>query len=177
MWTEDKPRFVERHYTIDEPINEPKNAKGTREGKIPLWIGGGGERVTLKLVAQFGDACNFGGGDPVVIRRKLDVLQRHCDAVGRDDDTIVKSTSVNVCLLEDGADPAKATATARGNASLEEFQKQFWVGTAGEINERLQQVIEAGINYVIVYLPRLAYDQDLLRRFSRDVIPAFTSPG
>lgn len=47
MWTEDKPRFVGRHYTIDEPINEPKNAKGSREGNIPLWIGGGGEQVTL----------------------------------------------------------------------------------------------------------------------------------
>lgn len=166
--------FAGLRYTIDGPINEPKNAKGTAAGKIPLWIGGGGEQVTLKLVAQYGDACNF-GGDPAVIRHKLGVLKRHCDSVGRDYDTIVKSTSLNVFLLEDGSDAAKATAAARGAASLEDFQKQFWVGSAEEIRERLRPVVEAGIDYVIVYLPRLAYDQDPLRRFAREIIPAFAS--
>ncbi len=175
MWTEESPRFAGQHYTIDGPINEPKNAKGTAAGKIPLWIGGGGEQVTLKRVARFGDACNFGGGDPAVIRHKLDVLKRHCDSVGRDYGTIVKSTSLNVFLLEDGADPAKATAATQGATALEDFQTQFWVGTADQIRERLRPVVEAGIDYVIVYLPRLAYDQEPLRRFDREIIPAFAS--
>ena len=63
MWTEDYPEFAGQHYTIDQPINEPKDAG---RGKIPLWIGGGGEQVTLKLVAQYADACNVGGGNPEV---------------------------------------------------------------------------------------------------------------
>src|SRR5919112_6548270 len=64
MWTEDYPSFEGRHYTIDGPINEPK---GVQKPHPPLWIGGGGEQVTLKLVAQYGDACNVGAGDHEVI--------------------------------------------------------------------------------------------------------------
>jgi len=173
MWTEDKPRFEGKHYAIDGPINEPKNAAGTPEGKIPLWIGGGGEQVTLKLVAKYADACNVGGGDAAVIRQKLEVLQRHCDTVGCDYDTIVKSTSINAFLVEDGADPGRATAAARGKQSLAEFQQQFWVGTAEAISERLRPVFDAGIDYLIVYLPRLAYDPTPLQRFAREVIPRF----
>ena len=83
MWTEDYPTFQGRHYTIDRPINEPK---GVQKPHPPLWIGGGGEQVTLKLVAQYGDACNVGGGDPRSSAQKLEMLERHCEAVGRDYD-------------------------------------------------------------------------------------------
>ena len=58
MWTEEKPEFHGKYYTIDGPINQPK---GVQQPHIPLWIGGSGEQVTLKLVARFGDASNFGG--------------------------------------------------------------------------------------------------------------------
>ena len=171
MWTEEKPRFRGRHYAIDGPINEPKNAKGTPEGKIPLWIGGGGEQVTLRLVAQYGDACNVGGGDAATIRRKLEVLRGHCDALGRDYGEIVKSTSVNLFLLENEADAEQATALARGQQSLEEYSKQVWVGTADEIAARMRPLVEAGADYIIVYMPRLAYDPEPLRRFAREVVP------
>jgi alkanesulfonate monooxygenase SsuD/methylene tetrahydromethanopterin reductase-like flavin-dependent oxidoreductase (luciferase family) len=138
---------------------------------IPLWIGGGGERVTLRLVAQFGDACNV-GGDPANVRHKLEVLKRHCDDVGRDYDEIVKSTSVEpVVLLEPGADPERATAHLRGELSLAEYRRRTWVGTPEEIAERVRAVNEAGADYVIVYLPRLAYDREPLHRFAREVVP------
>ena len=68
MWTEDYPVFNGKHYSIDKPINEPKVPGKARSR---FWIGGGGEQVTLKLVAQYGDACNIGGGNPEVIRQKL----------------------------------------------------------------------------------------------------------
>ena len=173
MWTQDKPQFSGRHYTIDRPINEPK---GVQKPHPPLWIGGGGEQVTLKLVAQYGDACNVGGGDPVVIRQKLDVLRRHCESVGRDFDAIVKSTSVNLLLLESGRDPETATATARAplGMSHEEFSKNFWVGTPDEIAQRLRPVIAAGIDYIIFYMPRLAYDHRPLAQFATDVAPQLT---
>src|SRR5215207_4853240 len=66
MWTEASPVFAGQHYAIDGPINEPKSAIPGR--KIPLWIGGGGEQVTLRLVAQYGDACNVGGDDLGVLQ-------------------------------------------------------------------------------------------------------------
>ena len=170
MWTEDYPRFQGEHYTIDGPINEPK---GVQKPKIPLWLGGGGEKVTLRLVAQYGDACNVGGGNPDTIRQKLDVLKRHCDNEGRDYGTITKSTSANINLIEDGADPVVATAAARGATPYEEFAKGTWVGTADQISERIQTVVDAGIDYLIVYLPRVAYDQTPVRRFADEVIPRF----
>src|SRR5919199_641396 len=78
MWTEEYPVFQGKYYTIDKPINEPK---GVQKPHPPFWIGGGGEKVTLKLVARWGDACNVAGPVPAdvdTIRHKLDVLKRHC---------------------------------------------------------------------------------------------------
>ncbi len=169
MWTEDEPTFHGRHYTIDRPINEPK---GVQQPHPPLWIGGSGEQVTLKLVAKFGDACNI-GGDPVTIRRKLDVLKGHCDRVGRDFDEIVKSSSLHVHLLRRGDDPEQATRTARGKLTLEEYGREVAIGTPEQIRGRIDPIIDAGINYVIVYLPRVAYDQEPLRRFAQEMIPTY----
>ena len=172
MWTEDYPTFAGRHYTIDGPINEPK---GVQKPHPPLWIGGGGEQVTLKLVAQYGDASNFGAGDLAVIRQKIDVLKRHCDALGRDYDSIIKSTQIYLLLLE-GESDREQTATATREAlhlTVEEFNRRFWVGTSEEIAERLRPVIDAGIDYVILYMPRVAYDLRPIQQFARDVIPQF----
>jgi F420-dependent oxidoreductase-like protein len=172
MWTEDYPRFEGRHYTIDGPINEPK---GVRKPHPSLWIGGGGEKVTLKLVAQYGDACNFGNGDPEIIRQKLEVLKGHCDALGRNYDEVIKSTEINCVLLDGEADRVRATASTREllGVSDEEFSKSYWVGTSQEIVELLRPVIDAGIDYVILYVPRVAYDHQPLQQFAREVLPQF----
>jgi F420-dependent oxidoreductase-like protein len=79
MFTEEAPTFEGRHYRIHEVLNNPKPIRG----RIPILIGGGGERRTLRLVAQYGDACNV-FGDAEGVRHKLDVLERHCADVGRD---------------------------------------------------------------------------------------------
>jgi F420-dependent oxidoreductase-like protein len=167
MWTEDYPRFQGKYYTIDGPINEPK---GVQSPHPPFWIGGGGEKVTLRLVARWGDACNV-FGDPDRLRHKFGVLRGHCEDLGRDYEEIVRSTSINVHLLEEGEDPQEATALARGNRSFDEYSKEYMVGTAEEIVERLQPRVEAGVNYFIVYLPRVAYDPAMVERFAREVVP------
>jgi F420-dependent oxidoreductase-like protein len=143
MWTEERPVFSGRHYSIDGPINEPK---GVRRPHPSFWIGGGGEKVTLKLVAQYADACNVGGGDPDLIRRKLDVLRGHCDKLGRDYHSIIKSTGLDLDLKESAAD------------------------TIG----RIERMAEAGADYLILYIPRVAYDHEPLHRFAEEVIPQFT---
>ncbi|MCC6313530.1 MAG: TIGR03560 family F420-dependent LLM class oxidoreductase [Thermomicrobiales bacterium] len=167
MWTESYPTFAGRAYTIDGAINEPKGA----HGPPPLWIGGDGERVTLRLVAQYGDGCNVGDGDLAVIPRKLAALRRHCDDLGRDYDAIAKSTIVNTLVLEPGEDRAAAIDAARGHRSPERFRELFWVGAPEELAERFQALRETGIDYLIAYLPRLAYDHTQLQRFAREVAP------
>ena len=144
---------------------------------------GGGERVTLRLVAKYGDACNFGTGSVDVIEHKLGVLRKHCADVGREYDAIVKSTSINVFPVEAGADPVAATARARGRYSLQEFAAIGAGGTPGaraevvttkQLTEHVERLAKAGIEYVTVYIPGVAYDHEPLQRFAADVVPAFS---
>jgi alkanesulfonate monooxygenase SsuD/methylene tetrahydromethanopterin reductase-like flavin-dependent oxidoreductase (luciferase family) len=99
------------------------------------------------------------------------VLKGHCENEGRDFEEITRSTSINVYLLEDGADPERATREARGSRSFEQYSREVMIGTAGEIVERLDPMVEAGIDYFITYLPRIAYDPSPVERFAREVIP------
>ena len=84
MWSDDNGAYRGRHYQLDETLCRPVPVSSPRPR---IMIGGTGERKTLRLVAQYADACNiFGGADEVA--QKLDVLRRHCDALGRDPDDI-----------------------------------------------------------------------------------------
>jgi F420-dependent oxidoreductase-like protein len=86
MWRGDESPYRGKHYQLERPLNSPQSL--TRPHP-PIMIGGGGEKKTLRLVAQYADACNlFAGRDEA---RKLEVLRQHCDAVGRDYDTIFKT--------------------------------------------------------------------------------------
>src|SRR5689334_8689481 len=160
MWTEDYPEFKGKYYTIDKPINEPK---GVRKPHPSFWIGGGGEKVTLKLVAKWADACNL-GGDLETIKHKLDVLKEHCDTVGRDYNEIIKSTGFGAHVIGAGEDPEKATAEARGNMSFEDYAKGRTIGTTEQIADALQEKIDAGFDYFIMSFPRVAYNQDAMNR-------------
>lgn len=170
MWTEDEVTFEGKYYSVDKPINEPK---GARQPHPSLWIGGGGERVTLKLVAKYADACNVGGGNPDTIRQKLDVLRGHCDTVGRDFDEIIKSTSINVFPIEKGADPERATARARGSLPMEIFDRGGAVGTIEDIAARVERAVDAGADYVIMYVPGVAYDHEPLQQLADEVVSRF----
>jgi len=170
MWTEEKPVFEGKYHRINGPINEPK---GVQKPHIPLWLGGGGEKVTLKLVAKWGNASNFGGGKPEAIRQKMNVLHQHCQDLGRSFDSIIRSTNMNVFLLESGEDPERATAQARGQRSYEDFSRSIFVGTSDQIASHIEQVIDAGVNYIITYFPRIAYDHKMLNQFAEEVMPRF----
>jgi F420-dependent oxidoreductase-like protein len=86
MWRGDEHPYAGRHYQLARPLNSPQSLSRPHP---PVMICGGGERKTLRLVAEYGDACNlFAGRDEA---RKLDLLRQHCEAVGRDYDTIYKT--------------------------------------------------------------------------------------
>ncbi len=184
MWTEDYATFEGQRYQVRGAINEPK---GVQPPHIPIWVGGAGERVTLKLVARYADACNIGGPDPAVYRHKFDVLRQHCQDLGRDYNTIIKSAEVFTTLLLPGQDPEAATAKARHDVSrqvghtvgLEEFRRggfvgypPNFVGTPQEAIALYNRLIEAGVDYFIIYLNDLSH-LDTLRLFGAEVLPAF----
>ncbi|MFI9488628.1 LLM class F420-dependent oxidoreductase [Promicromonospora sp. NPDC052451] len=91
MWSDDDGAYDGKHYHLAETINLPRPPRGA----VPVMIGGGGERKTLRLVAQYAQACNlFGAPGPEgveMVGHKLDVLREHCDRLGTDYDAIEKT--------------------------------------------------------------------------------------
>jgi F420-dependent oxidoreductase-like protein len=171
LWTENDVEFKGKYYTIDKPIMEPK---GVRKPHPSLWIGGGGPKVTLKLVAKYGDACNLASSDLDQFKQKLEILKGHCDDAGRDFGSIIKSTSLNVYPIDAGADPEKATEKARGRRSYEQFANGTIIGTIDEIKAKVEGAIEAGADYFIIYIPGVAYDHEPLQRLNSELLPAFS---
>ena len=88
MWSDDDGPFEGAHYRLAETVCVPAPVQQPRP---PILIGGSGERKTLRLVAQYADACNLFGESPETVAHKLDVLRRHCDDLGRDYDAIEKT--------------------------------------------------------------------------------------
>jgi F420-dependent oxidoreductase-like protein len=120
MWAGDERPYVGTHYHLTRPLNSPLPVQ--RPGP-PILIGGAGERKTLRLVAQYGDACNLFttlGEDG--LRRKLDILREHCQDVGRPYEAIEKSVGDFVAVTRDGRDgsltPAAAVEHFAGLAAL-----------------------------------------------------------
>src|SRR5690606_35876111 len=103
MWEGDASPFHGRHLHLERPLNHPTSI---RRPHPPILVGGAGEKKTLRIVAQYADACNVfdipDGG--VTVKRKLDVLRRHCEAVGRDYDEIEKTLSTRYVPGESGAE-------------------------------------------------------------------------
>ncbi|MFD6950681.1 LLM class F420-dependent oxidoreductase [Nocardiopsis sp. TSRI0078] len=88
MWSDDEAPYQGRHYKLERPLNSPQNLSTPHPY---LMVGGSGERKTLRMVAQYADACNVFGGPGA--EHKLDVLRDHCEALGRDYDRIEKTTT------------------------------------------------------------------------------------
>ena len=122
--------------------------------RIPILVGGGGERTTLRLVARYADACNIFGA-PEMLLHKFEVLRRHCDAVGRDYDTIEKTNLSTISISADGS---------RGSLTPAAFV------------ERLGNWAEAGSHHTIVSI-RGVSDLSKIDLIGRDVIPQIRDLG
>jgi F420-dependent oxidoreductase-like protein len=168
MWTEDEPRFDGAHYRIRGPINEPKPVQKPHP---PIWIGGEGEKVTLKLVAQYGDGCNI-GGDLDNVRHKLDVVRRHCDNAGRDYDSVLKTMEFYSILGDEREVGRIAADTARRTGKDEAFVREWYphFGDADRIADLMGQYAEAGIEYFIMNLPN-AFEVGVISRVAEEVFP------
>src|SRR5450432_1043906 len=103
MWKEEEAVFEGKYYQVRGAISQPK---GVQKPHIPLLIGGDGEQITLKLVAQYADACNV-GDDHATMKEKFAVLKKHCETVGRDYESIHR-TSTTFCLIADSDEQALA---------------------------------------------------------------------
>ena len=163
MWTQDEPVYEGKYYSIHGAINQPK---GAQKPHIPLLIGGGGEKVTLRLVAQYADACNVGGDIPT-IKHKLDVLKQHCEQIGRDYNTIRRTALIDYCAIAGTEEAAIAKLTPDERAQLDELLPESLIGTPAMIRERLKEYEEAGIQEIIVRFVD-AVQLDSIRMFAQE---------
>jgi F420-dependent oxidoreductase-like protein len=137
--------FAGRHFRASRLLNSPQSISRPR---VPIMVGGGGEKKTLRLVAQYADACNV-FGTPEAIARKYSILHAHCAAVGRDPGEIERSTLQNVRVSADGA---------RGSQ------------TPTRVVERFGELADAGAQHIILSVPDL-HDPSHLELIGRDVLP------
>ena len=143
MWSDSEAPYVGKYNRLARTLNSPQSLQRPHP---PILIGGGGEKKTLRLVAQYADICNlFPGPD---LAHKLDVLRQHCSDVGRDYDEIEKTL---MCPLDIGTDGEKA----------------------GEVLDRLKQFADLGIQHVHTRFP-LASGVRQIDLFAEKVIPQAT---
>jgi F420-dependent oxidoreductase-like protein len=157
----ERPTLDGRHYTVREAMNEPPTVS-----RVPVMIGGGGEKKTLRMVAQYADESNLICAFDE-IPHKLEVLAGHCVAVGRDRSEITVSGQVSACIAPTH-DQAEAEAMAfieRAGIFPEGPARQalldrYVLGDPDEVAERLQGYLDAGLDGWTINLPANGHDPD-----------------
>jgi F420-dependent oxidoreductase-like protein len=163
MWSEPRTTFHGRYFRVEEAILEPKPV---HKPHPPIMIAGGGEQMTLRAVARLADACNLVRGDIAEVRHKLAVLRRHCDAAGRDYDTIEK-THVQRWLLARTA----AALAAKHERLVPRGSSTGFTGTVSEAIDLIGQYREAGIDLLIQ--SDGLHDVETCELFVSEVMPHF----
>lgn len=144
MFRGDHASFSGDHYSIDDARNLPAPIQ---PGGPRIMIGGGGEKRTLKLVAQYADECNVTGSLETV-RHKMDVLHRHCADVGRDPAEVAVTWMTPVILTTDDAHTAETRRMIEAGGGGDE-SAGFTIGQMEQIPELIAPQVEAGVDEVI----------------------------
>ena len=187
MWTKGIATHHGKYYTVDGAIGQPLPLQGTvKPGSaangIPMWVAGGGEKVTLRIAAEYADYTNFG---PTLdeFRSKSEILAGHCKDVGRDFGSIVRSVNYNVVIGETEKDVQDRLAwiedsyrkaglsDAAVRAQVHNFRGGPAVGTPEQILEALKDFEKAGMTYCITNFREAAYDTSGMELFESAVIP------
>jgi alkanesulfonate monooxygenase SsuD/methylene tetrahydromethanopterin reductase-like flavin-dependent oxidoreductase (luciferase family) len=179
-WRDGRVTFDGKHYQVNDAIVAPKPLQ---PGGIPLWIAGGGEKVTLKIAAKYAHYTNY-SGNPDEFAHKSEVLAGHCRDVGTDYNAIVRSANVNAILGDSEADVEQRLQQVRsrlagicGDGAADAMitmnrSPGNATGTPEQVIETLSRLRDLGCEYVICYFPEAAYDRSGIELFEREVIPA-----
>lgn len=167
MWGPGSPTFEGHRIKVAEAMCYPRPL----QDRVPILVGGSGERKTLRFVAQYADACNL-FGEPDVVAHKVEVLGRHCDDVGRDRAQIeVTQLSTALVAADDAAVGAAVERLKPASSTAEAFANRVNAGTVDDHVGRFRALGEAGVQTAVVNLPDVA-ESGALDRFA-SVIAAF----
>lgn len=182
MWRGEPFQFEGRHYRVGK--GHARTFRGQEvelEGALnfprpvqrphpPVWIGGGGEQLTLRVVARHADWSNCGGPLDVILH-KNPILDRHCEELGRDPATVHRSASINVFFGSREEVRARMLVPGRNAEDVERWLATAFVGEAAPMVEELSRFRDLGrIEYLHVYFPD-AVGGDSLERFAEEVMP------
>jgi F420-dependent oxidoreductase-like protein len=170
MWTEEAATFHGLHYNVEGARCMPKP---TRKPHPPILIGGGGEKILLRLVAQYADIWNNVGIYHGEIAHKLSVLRDHCEKQGRDFSTIEISQQTVAAIGKTKAEAAKKTEKVLGEVGFLTGAPELCpTGTPDEIIARVKKNRETGITSWVMSFGRHVAPEDLAL-FGKEVLPAF----
>ena len=165
IWTEPVTTFEGAYFRTKELTAQPA---GIQLPHIPIMIAGGGEKVTLKLVARYGDLCNV-QEPPGVVTRKFAILAKHCEAIGRDFSSI-KKTSSGFCIIADTDEQALAQVPPWAPMVFPGKVADYGlIGTPETIRKRIAVYETAGVDELVVAF-KDSLDVDLVRRFASEFI-------
>ena len=167
-----EPSAAGDHYHARNTRNLPPPV----QAHLPICIGGGGEKVTLKLVAKYADMNNVGGGIDSV-RRKEAILREHCATVGRDEREIERTTGIGTVFIRDDRAEAERLfhAAFERNRVARHWQDQP-VGTVEDVVEHLAPYVELGYRHLIAGVPA-DYDEESMTRLINEVKPRLEALG
>jgi F420-dependent oxidoreductase-like protein len=172
LWTQDKTSFKGRYYELDDA---PLAPKPVQKPHPELMVGGGGERVTLRIAARHADHWNVWGG-PGILRAKGKILEEHCAAVGRDPARILRSAVMSPVITDDPAELERGVKAFMARFGGDEARARDIVlgGSITRITETVGRLREAGVG--MLFIPTLFLRGDkrpVLDRLIREVAPAF----
>lgn len=171
LWSEETVTFDGEHVQLAGAYCDPKPIRAPRP---PIWVGGGGEKVTLRIAAEHADATNWQVGlDQFVHKSK--VLQEHCERVGREFDSIVRTHGPD-CRLFDNDRDRDAWLDSPGGGSLwgriphDDYVRDNFVGTPDRVAEQVQGYVDAGCREFVLWF-RDYPSSESLERFVAEVVP------
>jgi len=168
LWTQPETTYEGTYYKTLRANCDPKPLQ---QPHPPIWIGGGGEQLTLRVVARYADCSNF-GGKPDEWARKREILKSHCAAVGRDEDTIRKTWSPEVFIRATEAEVQAAGSRSLWGEGVESWRSGNLVGTPEQVCEKIQTYVDLGCRGFVPWCADYP-DTETLTRFAKDVMPNF----
>jgi F420-dependent oxidoreductase-like protein len=174
LWSEDSVSYQGQHLTFDEAYCDPKPIRSPRP---PILIGGGGEKVTLRIEARHADLTNWQVGIDA-FRRKSGLLEQYCDEIGRDCSTITRTHGPDCRIFESEADLAAWLDSADGGhlwgrTPHDEYVRDNLVGTVEQVTEKAQGFVDAGCREFLLWF-RDAPADDSISAWIEQVAPALS---
>jgi F420-dependent oxidoreductase-like protein len=170
MWTQPETTYRGTYYDLSRANCDPKPLQDPHP---PVWIGGGGEQLTLRVVARHADCSNF-GGSPEQWAHKREVLKAHCADVGRDEATIRKTWSPEVFIRRSEAEVEAAGTRSLWGEPVERWRAGNLVGTPEQVSEKIQTYLDLGCQGFIPWCSDYP-DTETLELFATEVISNFRS--